>query len=187
MVDDRHPTWLRRFLDQGTTWQKLLLAFGAIAGALLAIGSLAVAINKLVGGDDRPTSSELATTSNSGGAQMFGTADPLRSETADVNRLVALLTLAARTYAAEPNSPDSRVTLDFRVDAEPQDSGRIKLNYGCPNEPPCEAQLQAWEPTMFEVNQGATLFKGVYIVRIQRGQPDRNIEFGLRKVAELTG
>lgn len=187
MVDDRHPIWLRRFLDQGTTWQKLLLAFGAIAGALLAIGGLAVAINSLVDGDDRPTGSGTATNSTSGGARIFRMADPLKNETADVNELVALLTLAARAYAAEPNSPDSRVTLDFHVDAEPQGSERIKLNYGCPNEPPCEAALQAWEPTMFEVNQGATLFKGVYIVRIQLGQPDRNIEFGLRKVAELTG
>jgi hypothetical protein len=180
--DDGHPIWLRRFLDQGTTWQKLLLAFGAMAGALLAIGGLAVAINRIVDGDDGPTRFAPATTSNLGGALNFRRADPLKSETADANELVALLTLAARAYAVEPNSPDSRVTLDFYVDVEPQDSGRIKLNYGCPNEPPCEAALQAWEPTMFEVNQGATLFKGVYIVRIQRGQPDRDIEFGLRKV-----
>ena len=136
---DRHPIWLRRFLDQGTTWQKLLLAFGAIAGALLAIGALAAALNRLVDGDDGPTRSEPATTSSSDGASTFRRADPLKSETADVDELVALLTLAADAYAAEPNSPDSRVVLDFHVDAEPQDSGRIKLNYGCPNDPPCEA------------------------------------------------
>lgn len=182
MGDDGHPIWLRRFLDQGTTWQKLLLAFGAMAGALLAIGGLAVAINKVLDGDNRSAKSQPANISNLGGALNFRRADPLKSETADANELVALLTVAARAYAAEPNSPDSRVTLDFYVEAEPQGSGRIKLNYGCPNEPPCEAALQAWEPTMFDVNQGATLFKGVYIVRIQLGQPDRNIEFGLRKV-----
>ena len=182
MGDDGHPIWLRRFLDQGTTWQKLLLAFGAMAGALLAIGGLAVAINKIGDGGDGPARSQPATTSNLGGALDFRRTDPLKSETADANKLVALFTVAARAYAAEPDAPDSRVTLDFYVDAEPQDSGRIKLNYGCPNEPPCEAALQAWEPTMFDVNQGATLFKGVYIVRIQRGQPDRNIEFGLRRV-----
>lgn len=187
MDGDRHPIWLRRFLDQGTTWQKLLLAFGAIAGALLAIGALAAALNRLVDSDDGPTRSEPATTSSSDGAPTFRRADPLKSETADVDELVALLTLAADAYAAEPNSPDSRVVLDFHVDAEPQDSGRIKLNYGCPNDPPCEAALQAWAPTMFDVNQGATLFEGVYTVRVQQGQPDRNIEFGLRKVAELTG
>ncbi len=181
--DNGHPIWLRRFLDQGTTWQKSLLAFGAIAGALLAIGGLAAAINRLVDGGDAPTRSESATTSAFGGGRVFRRADPLKSETADANELVALLTLAARAYSTDPSSPDSRIMLDFHVDAEPQDSGRIKLGYGCPNEPPCEAALQAWEPTMFDVNQGATLFEGVYVVRIQRGQPDRNLEFGLRKVA----
>jgi hypothetical protein len=180
--DNGHPIWLRRFLDQGTTWQKSLLAFGAIAGALLAIGGLAVAIDRLVDSGDAPTRSESATTSTFGGARVFRRADPLRSETADASELVTLLTLAARTYAADPNSADARVTLDFHVNAKPQNSGRIRLGYGCPNEPPCVADLQAWEPTMFEENQGATFFKGVYIVRIQQGQPDRNIEFGLRKV-----
>jgi hypothetical protein len=182
MGDDGHPIWLRRFLDQSTTWQKLLLAFGAMAGALLTIGGLAVAINKVLDGDGGPARSQTSTTSNLGGALVFRRTDPLKSETADANELVALLTAAARAYAAEPNSPKSRVTLDFHVDATPQNSGRIKLNYGCPNDPPCVADLQAWEPTMFDENQGATFFKGVYIVRIQLGEPDRNIEFGLRKV-----
>jgi hypothetical protein len=182
MGDDGHPIWLRRFLDQGTTWQKLLLAIGAMAGALLAIGGLAVAINNVFDGDNGSAKSQAANISNLGGALNFRRTDPLKSETADARELVALLTVAANAYAAEPNSPNSRATLDFYVEVPPQDSGRIKLGYGCPNEPPCEAALQAWEPTVFDVNQGATLFKGVYIVRIQRGQADRNIEFGLRKV-----
>jgi hypothetical protein len=183
MGDDGHPIWLRKFLDQSTTWQKLLLAVGAMAGALLAIGGLAVAINSAFG--DRGDATRSATTSNVGGAHIFRRIESVKGETADANELVALLTSAAGAYAREPNSPDSRITLDFHVDAEPQDSGRIKLPYMCSNEPPCEAALQAWEPTMFDVNQGATLFKGVYIVRIQRGEADRNIEFGLRKITPI--
>ena len=101
MDGGRHPIWLRRFLYQGTTWQKLLLAFGAVAGALLAIGALAVSLNRLVDGDNGPTRSEPATTSSSAGAPTFRRADPLKSETADVDELVALLTLAADAYAAE--------------------------------------------------------------------------------------
>jgi hypothetical protein len=153
---------------------------------LVAINTLVIGLNRLVDRSDGPTRSEPAAASSSGDPATFRRADPLQNETADVDELVALLTLAAEAYAADPNSPDSRVVLDFHVDAEPQDSGRIKLNYGCPNDPPCEAALQAWEPTVFDENQGATLFEGVYTVRIQLGEPDRNIEFGLRRVAELT-
>lgn len=187
MGEEHHPIWLRRFLDQGTTWQKSLLSIGAIATAVLAIGSLALAISRLVDSDDDPTRPEPTTTFDLDGERAFRSADPLTSETADADELIALLTNAADAYAEDPNSPDARVTLDFHVDEKPQNSGRIRLNYGCSNEPPCQADLQAWEPTMFDENSGATFFRGVYIVRIQQGERDRNIELGLRKVAELAG
>ncbi len=184
VTEERHPVWLRRFLDQGTMWQKALLSVGAIAGAFVAIGTLAVSINSVVETDDAPVTSTDAADARVG-ARSFRRPDPVTGETGDANDLVALLADAATKYANDPASPDGRVTLDFFVETEPQDSGRITLNYTCSNEPPCRAALQAWEPTTFDVNHGATRFRGLYIVRIQQGEPDRDVEFGLRKIADL--
>ncbi len=48
----RTPLWRRRFLDQATTAQKLLLAVGGIATAILAIGALVLAVGDRLDNDD---------------------------------------------------------------------------------------------------------------------------------------
>lgn len=185
MDESGQPIWLRRFLDQGTTWQKLLLAIGAIAGALLAVGGLAVSINQLVDGDGQANRLGSPSAPAVDDDRIFVRAEPLASESADVDGLVALLLVASEAYAADQNDPEARVALQFSVDSEPANSGRITLGYRCPNEPPCVVDLQAWEPTQFDVTRGATFFEGVYVVRVQRGRAERDIEFGLRKVGTI--
>lgn len=48
--ENRRPSSWQLFLDGKTTWQRLLIALGAIAGALVAIGGLVAGIGALAGG-----------------------------------------------------------------------------------------------------------------------------------------
>lgn len=62
--ENRKPSSWQQFLDGKTTWQRLIIAVGAIAGALVAIGGLVAGIGALAG--DRKSAMSSTTTTFAG-------------------------------------------------------------------------------------------------------------------------
>lgn len=163
MVDDSSKRiWWRRFLDQATSLQKLLIALGGIATAILAIGALVIAVGNLV--DD----SDDTERSRSGGAGALGDLDgtTVHSDTAEADALIAgLLSVAAG---------DTRtVHLDVKVLADASqpalDSADIWVYFNCSPGPCSKARLQFPRNEAVETNPLGLDLTGSWEVRLARG------------------
>jgi hypothetical protein len=159
--DASNETWWRRFLDQATSVQKLLIALGGIATAVLAIGALVVAVGNLVDDDDTDRSKPVGVGAL---ADLDGTT--IRSKTAEADELIAgLLAVAA--------SESKTVHLGLKVLADASqpalDSADIKVYFNCSPGPCSRARLQFPRNEGVETNPLGFDLTGTWEVRLARG------------------
>lgn len=151
----------RRFLDQATIVQKLLIAFGGIAGAVLAILALIVAVGDLIdNGDntDRSKSSGVAALAELDGAT-------IRSNTPEADALIIGLLAAA--------GGSRTVDLGVKVLADPSqpilNNADILVYFNCSPGPCSKARLQFPRNEAVETNPLGFDLTGSWEVRLARG------------------
>lgn len=162
-VDDRSSRiWWRRFLDQATNAQKLLLALGGIAGAVLAIGALTLAIGDLLGDDGG------SGVSGSGDVPSLASLDgtTITSNSDEADALIAGLLEVAGTESRT-------VTLDVKVlahESQPAlNSADIWVYFNCASGPCSKARLQFPRVEAIETNPLGFDLTGTWEVSLARG------------------
>lgn len=138
----RQSTW-HRFLDGKTSGQRLVLALGALAGALLAIGGLVAAVTALVG-DDTPPGSTTSTST-----------DPtvVENQSKKADEFV-------RDLLATNGAP---VQLDARVLA-PDEGSHVRLEYDCDKATGCSFTRLEIGSFIADRIPGGVWFQGCYSV-----------------------
>jgi hypothetical protein len=147
--------WWRRFLDQATVPQKLLLSLGAIAGALVAIGTLVIAVGDRLGDDDDGSDSI---------ESLSGTT--VESKTDDADQLIRGLLAAA-------GSDSKTVLLDVKVLADPSqptlNSADIHVYFNCDTGDCSRARLQFPEGLPVTTNPLGLDLEGSWAVTLASG------------------
>lgn len=152
----------RRFLDQATIVQKLLIALGGIAGAVLAIGALVVAVGNLV--DD----SDDTNRSKSGGAGALADLDgtTIRSNTAQADALISGLVSVA---ASDPRTAHLDVKVLADASQPALDHADIWVYFNCSPGPCSKARLQFPRNEAVETNPLGLDLTGSWEIRLARG------------------
>jgi len=138
----RQSMW-HRFLDGKTSGQRLVVALGALAGALLAIGGLVAAVSALVGDDTPPG----GTTSTPPGVSVVEN----QSEEADG---------FVRDLLATNGAP---VQLNTKVLA-PDEGSHVRLEYDCEKPTGCSSTRLEMGSFIPDRIPGGVWYQGCYSV-----------------------
>ncbi len=155
------PSTWHRFLDGKTSGQRLVLALGALAGALLAIGALIAGIGALVGDDDGPATPGTSTTPTG------ETVVESQSEGADA---------FVRQLLATEGAP---IQLNHKVMA-PDADAHFRLEYDCAKATGCSFTRLETEAFNEARIPGGVWFRGCYSVvgdGAGYGADDLDLEF----------
>lgn len=140
--NEQRQSWWHRFLKGTTGPQRLVLAVGALAAAVLAIGGVVTAIVRFVDGDD----------SRRVGSATEGD-QRIENQSTEADELVGFLI----------EHDDSAVQLNHQVIA-PRGSNDVSLQYACDEPTGCSVvRLQLPDSTPNEMPNGLW-FQGCYLV-----------------------